>query len=212
MSRAGLPPGRLLLGVTLGLLLVGQLAACSGADQANALGGQPRLTPTTKPSAGGRNAARAGASGMATVAPTPLPAEVAAVIALTNQDRLANGCPALAPNPILMGTAQAHSADMALHHFFAHISSTGLTPPQRLLAAGYQWATVAENIAAGYPTAQSVVDSWFNETPPNDPHRANMLNCRLHDVGVGYYYLAVDANSIAYHEYWTEDFGTLANS
>jgi len=164
------------------------------------------------PSAVVRNAARAAVSGMARVAPTPLPAEVAAVMALTNQDRLANGCPALAPNPILMGTAQAHSADMALHHFFAHLSSTGLTPAQRILAAGYQWAAVAENIAAGYPTAQSVVDTWFNETPPNDPHRANMLNCQLHDVGVGYYYLAVDANSVAYHEYWTEDFGTLASS
>jgi uncharacterized protein YkwD len=149
-------------------------------------------------------------SGIATVAPTPLPAEIVAVVSLTNQDRLANGCPALALNPILMSTAQAHSADMALHHFFAHTSSTGETAPQRIFAAGYHYSAVAENIAAGYPTAQSVVDTWFNETPPNDPHRANILNCRLHDVGVGYYYLAVDPNAIAYHEYWTEDFGTLA--
>ena len=200
MSRAGSLLGRLLLG----LLLLSQLAACSGADLANALGGPARRTPTPVPLIAG--------SGIVTVAPTPLPAEVLAVVALTNQDRLANGCPALTPNPILMATAQAHSEDMALHHFFAHTSSTGQTPAQRIQAAGYHWAAVAENIAAGYPTPQSVVATWFDETPPNDPHRANILNCRLHDVGVGYYYLAVDPNTIAYHEYWTEDFGTLASA
>ncbi len=200
MSRAGSLLGRLFLG----LLLLSQLAACSGADLANAVGRPARRTPTTVPLIAG--------SGIVTVAPTPLPAEVVAVVALTNQDRLANGCPALTANPILMATAQAHSEDMALHHFFAHTSSTGQTPAQRIQAAGYHWAAVAENIAAGYPTPQSVVATWFDETPPNDPHRANILNCRLHDVGVGYYYLADDPNTIAYHEYWTEDFGTLASA
>jgi uncharacterized protein YkwD len=200
MSRVGSLLGRLLLG----LLLLSQLAACSGADLANALGGPAQRTPTPAPLVASSN--------MVTVAPTPLPAEVLAVVTLTNQDRLANGCPALIPNPILMATAQAHSEDMALHHFFAHTSSTGQTPAQRILAAGYHWAAAAENIAAGYPTPQSVVATWFNETPPNDPHRANILNCRLHDVGVGYYYLANDPNTIAYHEYWTEDFGTLASA
>jgi uncharacterized protein YkwD len=193
-------------GVLLATLLLSQFAACSGADLANALSAAPRRTPALPVRA------RAGAAGIATVAPTPLPAEVAAVIALTNQDRVANGCPALTPNPILMQTAWAHSADMAMHHFFAHTSSTGETPPQRILDAGYHWSLVAENIAAGYATPQSVVDTWFNETPPNDPHRANILNCRLRDIGVGYYYLASDANTIAYHYYWTEDFGTQAGT
>jgi uncharacterized protein YkwD len=196
--------GSLLVRLLLGLLLLSQLAACSDAGLANSIAGgagTARRTPTVA------FVARAGA---VPVAPTPVPAGVAAVIAFTNQDRLANGCPALTPNPILMATAQAHSADMALHHFFAHASSTGQTPSQRIHAAGYAWVAVAENIAAGYPTARSVVSGWFNETPPNDPHRANILNCRLHDVGVGYYYLADDTNVVAYHYYWTEDFGTLA--
>jgi uncharacterized protein YkwD len=207
MARAGSPLGHLLL-VTL---LLTQLAACSGADLANSLGGSPAAPgPTPRPTLALPLVAQAGAVAIhPAVIPTPPAAEVDAVIALTNQDRVANGCPALTPNPILMATAQAHSADMALHHFFGHQSSTGQTPSQRILAAGYQWTAVAENIAAGYPTAQSVVDTWFNETPPNDPHRANILNCRLRNVGVGYYYLAADPNSIAYHTYWTEDFGAL---
>lgn len=199
--------GRSLVGHTLvGLVLLSQLAACSGADLTNSAAGagaSAHRTSTALP------IARAFAI---PVDPTPLPGEAAAVIALTNRDRVANGCPALTPNPILMMTAQAHSADMALHHFFAHTSSTGQTPPQRITAAGYHWSATAENIAAGYPTPRSVENTWFDETPPNDPHRANILNCRLHDVGVGYFYLANDTNSIAYHWYWTEDFGTLATA
>jgi uncharacterized protein YkwD len=199
--------GRSLLARFLfGFLALSQLAACSGADLTDAVTGHDAAahrTPTAP--------VIARAYAMPAV-PTPLPAEVTAVIVLTNQDRIANGCPALTPNPILMATAQAHSADMALHHFFAHTSSTGQTPPQRITAAGYTWAAVAENIAAGYATATSVVSTWFNETPPNDPHRANILNCRLHDIGVGYFYLANDPNVIAFHWYWTEDFGTLASA
>ena len=41
----------------------------------------------------------------------------------------------------------------------------------------------AENIAAGYPTPEAVIDAFFNETPPNDGHRRNLLNCGLRDVG-----------------------------
>ncbi|GAC1448627.1 MAG: CAP domain-containing protein [Ktedonobacterales bacterium] len=196
----------LLKRVLFGLLTLSQLAACSGADLTDAAAGRDAMTHRTPTVP---IIARAYAI---PEAPAPLPAEVASVINLTNQDRVANGCPALAPNPILMATAQAHSADMALRHFFAHTSSTGQTPPQRIRAAGYNWVAVAENIAAGYSTGPSVVSTWFNETPPNDPHRANILNCRLHDIGVGYFYLANDPNVIAYHWYWTEDFGTLANA
>lgn len=135
---------------------------------------------------------------------------VSAIIAITNQERAANGCGPLIANPILMGTAQAHSNDMALNHFFAHTSSTGLTPAQRMTAAGYQFSIQAENIAAGYATPDSVMSAWFNESPPNDWHRRNILDCRLHEIGVGYCYLASDPNAIAYHSYWTEDFGTPA--
>jgi uncharacterized protein YkwD len=204
LARSGVIAGRLLLG----LVLASQLAACSGADLANSIaGGAPQPTPTP-------TVALIGHASAVVIVPTPTPisAEAAAAIALTNQDRVANGCPALTPNPTLMATALAHSEDMAQQRFFGHNSSTGRTPAQRISAAGYSWVAVAENIAAGYPTAQSVVSAWFDETPPNDPHRANILNCRLRDVGVGYFYLADDHNSIAYHWYWTEDFGALAGS
>jgi len=153
-------------------------------------------------------------SGMATAIVIPATATAIAtnfatrVIARTNSYRVAHGCPALASNPILMGTAQAHSADMATHDFVGHNSSSGATIGDRIKAAGYAYSTFAENIAWGQTSPEQVVDLWFNETPPNDAHRKNILNCALHDIGVGYVFLASDPGKVTSHTYWTEDFGT----
>jgi uncharacterized protein YkwD len=144
--------------------------------------------------------------------PTQTSDFAARVIARTNSYRVAHGCHALAPNPILMGTAQAHSADMATHDFVGHNSSNGATIGDRIKAAGYAYLTVAENIAWGQKTPEEVVDLWFNETAPNDAHRKNILNCALHDIGVGYVYLASDPGKVTSHTYWTEDFGALPAS
>lgn len=134
------------------------------------------------------------------------------VIARTNQYRVQNGCPALTENSILMGTAQAHSEDMAIHDFVGHQSSDGTPPWTRIQDAGYRYSIVAENVAWGQPTPEDAVDAWFNETPPNDLHRQNILNCKLRDIGVGYYYLKNDPGTIQAHYYWTQDFGTPAGS
>lgn len=132
----------------------------------------------------------------------------ARVIARTNTYRLAHGCHALTSNALLTRTAQEHSADMAAHDFVGHNSSSGATLGVRIKAAGYSYALVAENIAWGQLTPEAAVDVWFNESPPNDLHRKNILNCQLREVGVGYVYLASDPGKITAHTYWTEDFGT----
>lgn len=130
------------------------------------------------------------------------------IVARTNQYRIAHGCVPLTPNALLMRTAQAHSVDMAAHDFVGHNSSSGATIGNRIKAAGYAYSLVAENIAWGQKTPEEVVDLWFNESPPNDAHRKNILNCQLRDIGVGYVYLASDPGKITSHTYWTEDFGT----
>jgi uncharacterized protein YkwD len=132
------------------------------------------------------------------------------VIARTNSYRVANGCPALTVNAILMGTAQAHSPEMALLDYVGHDSADGTSPGDRSKAAGYNYRLVAENIAWGATSAEKVVDAWFFESPPNDAHRKNILNCGLHGIGVGYYYLANDPGSITAYTYWTQDFGAWA--
>ena len=176
----------------------------------------PISTPT------GTISTETGVSGATTpsVAPTTAPARAATatprsdfisrVIARTNAYRVANGCPALAVNAILIGTAQAHSQEMALRDYVGHNSADGTSPWDRIKAAGYNYQMVAENIAWGATSPEQVVDAWFFESPPNDAHRKNILNCGLHDIGVGYYYLANDPGKITAHTYWTQDFGTRA--
>jgi uncharacterized protein YkwD len=129
------------------------------------------------------------------------------VIVRTNRYRAQFGCPALQLNEILMGTAEYHSEDMALHDFVGHDSSDGTTAWDRMYQAGYHYAIVEENVAWGQTTPEQAVDAWFIETPPNDLHRKNILNCQVVDVGVGYYYLANDPGKITNHTYWTQDFG-----
>lgn len=159
-----------------------------------------------------RPAAVAAAQAQATQHPTQTSDFAARIIARTNTYRMAHGCPALALNATLMATAQAHSADMAAHDFVGHNSFSGVALGARIKAAGYAYSLVAENIAWGQKTPEEVVDLWFNESPPNDAHRKNILNCALREIGVGYVYLASDPGKITSHTYWTEDFGTRSTT
>jgi uncharacterized protein YkwD len=120
------------------------------------------------------------------------------VIALTNQQRVANKCQPLVANATLNRVAQAHSADMAARAFFDHVNPDGKSPFQRMTDAGYHYRMAAENIAAGYSTPQQVVDGWMNSAG----HRANIVNCGLTEIGVGY------ATGGPMRTYWTQDFGT----
>ena len=87
------------------------------------------------------------------------------------------------------------------------IVSNGTTAWARITASGYAWRIVAENIASAISSPEQVVDNWFNETPLNDAHRANILNCALCEVGVGCYTIW-EPSWHSDHPYWTEDFGT----
>jgi uncharacterized protein YkwD len=73
-----------------------------------------------------------------------------------------------------------------------------------MAAAGYTYSAAAENIAAGFPTPQSVVAAWMNSSG----HRANILNCELTETGVGYVFLANDQGAVNYHHYWTHVFAS----
>ncbi|HEY7123377.1 MAG TPA: CAP domain-containing protein [Ktedonobacterales bacterium] len=189
------PKGRLLLGM-LGLLILFFLAF--GSSLSPMIPWRGFLQGTAQP----------GAPATASVGvPTPQSGDasfVARAIARTNYYRQQFGCPALKENQILDNVAYAHSKDMAERGYFAHDTPEGVTPFQRMTAAGYTWSQAAENIAAGDTTPEQVIDAFFNETPPNDGHRRNLLNCGLRDVGIGYFYLA----GSPYGSYWTQDFGT----
>jgi uncharacterized protein YkwD len=66
--------------------------------------------------------------------------------------------------------------------------------------AGYtDWSDIGENIAAGYPTPESVVAGWM----ASPGHRENILSAQFTEIGVG---MANGGGS--YGMYWTEEFGT----
>jgi uncharacterized protein YkwD len=160
----------------------------------------PAITPTTP-----RVAATPTSPSHPTRTPTTAPTSFASrALARTNSYRSQFSCPPLRENAQLEQAALAHSQDMATHGYFDHDSPSGQTPWDRIHAAGYQFSMAAENIAAGYPTPEAVIDAFFNETPPNDGHRRNLLNCGLRDVGFAYFY----QKGSPYGSYWTQDFAT----
>jgi len=133
-----------------------------------------------------------------------LSAEAGEVVALVNEERALVGCAPLQVNFQLTAAAQSHTEDMAFRDYFSHTSLDGRSPWDRIRAEGYNFWSAAENIAAGYQTPASVMAGWMGSTG----HRANILNCELEDIGVGYYYLDNDTGDVNYHYYWTQDFGT----
>lgn len=157
-----------------------------------------RATKATSAATRASTAGTTAASSATTVTATGVGATEQQVLALTNTQRIAAGCPALVWNDTLAAVARAHSADMAAKNYFDHNNQAGLTPAQRVLAAGYSYTITAENIAAGQATAQDVMTSWMN----SPGHKANIVNCSLRELGVGF------ATGGSYGTYWTQDFGT----
>ncbi|WP_223167075.1 CAP domain-containing protein [Nonomuraea sp. SYSU D8015] len=116
-----------------------------------------------------------------------------AVVKLTNDARVKNGCKPLIHDPKLHLAAERHSADMAVNDYFDHDSRNGRSFDQRITAAGFTFTRAAENIAKGQPTAAAVVRDWLR----SPGHRANIMNCAFTHIGVGHHTKGPT---------WTQDF------
>lgn len=103
-------------------------------------------------------------------------------------------------NSKLATAAQLHSDDMAVHNFFSHTGSDGLSVSQRVDAQQYNWRTVGENIAAGQPTTESVVDAWLK----SPGHCKNLMNPKFEEMAVE----CVVNSGAQYGQYWTNVLGT----
>ena len=127
------------------------------------------------------------------------------VLAQMNAQRQANGCATpLVYNQKLWNAAQRFAYHLASNAYLSHTGKDGSTMVSRVEAEGYTWTALAENVAAGYGTPTSVVTGWMGSAG----HRANILNCNLTEVGVGYYYIFPDPNPATnYRFYWVVDFG-----
>ncbi|THV42926.1 CAP domain-containing protein [Glycomyces buryatensis] len=119
-----------------------------------------------------------------------------AVVDLVNTARDEAGCGALESDPLLDTAARLHAEDMATNDYFDHTGLDGSSPTDRAEEQGFEGG-VGENIAAGYPDAESVMEGWMN----SEGHRANILNCGYNVIGVG---LADRDGTL----YWVQNFGS----
>ncbi len=124
----------------------------------------------------------------------------AETVQLVNAHRAALGLTQLVVVPALQGSAVWKARHMARYAYMAHddpappvARSTG----ERMSACGYA-AGWGENIAYGYPSAQSVVTGWLGSAG----HRANIENPSYVAIGAG------AASSASGQVYWAHAFGT----
>jgi uncharacterized protein YkwD len=108
--------------------------------------------------------------------------------------------PALQLSAMLNRAALIHAQDMARHSHFEHEGTDGSTPAERITRVGYRWRNVAENIAAGAPTAESVVAGWLK----SPGHCANIMGADYREMGIAY---ALEPKSEA-GIYWAQEFAT----
>ncbi|MHA3702860.1 CAP domain-containing protein [Jatrophihabitans sp. YIM 134969] len=127
------------------------------------------------------------------------------VFALLNRQRAAHGLPALVSDPRLVTSAARHNTAMAAANQLSHQLPGEAGLGARITAAGYSWHYVAENIAwttnATSAGAQEMQTKMYQEVPPNDGHRQNILSGTARHVGVA---VLVDSRG----QLWlTTDFG-----
>jgi uncharacterized protein YkwD len=130
----------------------------------------------------------------APAAPSPTPATTPALAAralqLINEARARGAhcgpqsfgpAPPLTLSGTLASVALGHAADMAVHDYFEHQDLSGLSPADRVRAAGYQEKLVGENIAYGPKSVEEVVQGWL----ASPDHCENIMDPRFAQMGIG---------------------------
>jgi uncharacterized protein YkwD len=112
----------------------------------------------------------------------------AAVLCLINAERTSRGQRALRASRVLVRAATGHSQDMVAQRYFEHDSKDGQGVLDRVRAAGYVRSrtlfAVGENIgwgAGSFASPRALVQAWM----ASPPHRANILQPRFRELGVG---------------------------
>jgi uncharacterized protein YkwD len=117
-----------------------------------------------------------------------LPAVLVATLCLVNAERVDRGLARLTQNTRLADAARRYAADLVAGQYFSHTGRDGSDIVARLRRVNYipadrAWA-VGENLAWGtgaLATPVAIVRAWMN----SPAHRANVLNARYREVGLG---------------------------
>lgn len=117
------------------------------------------------------------------------------VLNLVNKERAAYGLSALTTDPTLTKAAQVRAEELKTS--FAHSRPDGSSCFTVLDEYNVFYWSAGENIAAGYPTPEAVVEGWMNSTG----HRANILSANFTAIGIGY-----ATSDAGYGTYWSQVF------
>lgn len=105
------------------------------------------------------------------------------VASIVNQERAKQGLSSLSYNIALAKMAEDKAKDMYNNNYFSHTSPTYGSPFQMMDTYGISYMSAGENIAKGQKTPEEVMNAWMNSSG----HRANILNTKYNQIGVGYY-------------------------
>ena len=115
------------------------------------------------------------------------------VLSLVNREREKEGLDPVMLAPDLMEAAAVRAEELTER--FSHTRPNGKSC---FSVIARKKRTVGENIAAGKPTPEDVMDCWLN----SPGHRANILNPDFRELGVGYLY----RDGEEYRHYWVQLF------
>ncbi len=130
------------------------------------------------------------------------PADATSVmLSLVNRDRASQGMGPLTLNANLNWAARAHSISMATSIGLSH-TGWNTEIAQSGYISGNGW--LAQNV--GYITGSygpsAIEGAFFNEVPPNDGHRKNILSVNAKNIGISC------VKNVAENKFWwTQDFG-----
>jgi uncharacterized protein YkwD len=105
----------------------------------------------------------------------------------------------LAWNAQLQHAATLHAYHMAHTGVYSHTGSYGLTLPQRVNGAGYDYSLLGENIDAQRTSVQAAIHSWMS----SPQHCENIMRTQFRDVGVS----CVNNSASQWGNYWAMELG-----
>jgi len=102
------------------------------------------------------------------------------IVTFTNSYRHAENLPDLRESIVLNVAAAQKLQDMIENQYFAHVSPSGVTPWHWFDTNRYRYSYAGENLAVGFPDAQSTVNAWAD----SPSHRRNLVNNQYQEIGV----------------------------
>lgn len=97
-----------------------------------------------------------------------------------NEQRIANGLPALTLDSLLTATAQTKAKDMVENNYFSHTSPTYGSPFEMMQNAGVTYISAGENIAGN-----SSIDDAITSFLSSEEHSKNILSNSYNYIGIG---------------------------